>query len=170
MGVEMRLLLCFVIALVSVIPALVSFFEAKNSGDVLKKIFVTCGVVFLPTHMIFASFSLLARTNEGFTIMSLTWFSIVIFVLCEISIYSSTLFYFIKKKIGAFYEREICIAMAIINGFFGITYPLYHYLINTIDFLTMIVFLLPFIAHTTTLSLNAIKYEKPNKLNKKIKK
>ena len=170
MTVEMRLMLCFVIAVVSVIPALVAFFESKKYDNILKKVNVICGVVFVPTHIIYATFSLLARTNEGFTIMSLTWFSIVIFVLSELSLFGSVFFYFFKKKLGLNFERGICITFVAVNGVFGLVYPLYHYLISTIDFLTMIVFLLPIVAHTVVLTLNSMQYEKTKKTNAKLKK
>ena len=163
MGVEMRLLLCFVIAVLSAVPALVAFLEAKKYDNIKKKVNLICGSFFIPSHIICASFSVLARTNDGFTIMSLTWFSIIIFILSEITLFGSVLFYFFKKKLGLTFEREFCIAFAVANGVFGLIYSLYHYFIYTIDFITMIIFILPFAAHTTVLAINSLRYKKNKK-------
>ena len=170
MSVEMRLMLCFVIAIISVAPALVAFCEAKKYDNFLKRVYLICGSVFIPTHIIFAAFSLLARTNDGFTIMSLTWFSIIIFVLSEVSLFGSVIFYFLSQKFVFLLEEKIIISFAVVNGLFGLIFPIYHYLISTIDFLTMIVFLLPFVTHTTVLTIKCTKYEKPKTMVKKVKK
>ena len=87
MDVNTKIILFLVIAIVSVTPSLVAFFEMKKRDGIVKRILLISGIVFIPTNIIFSGLSILAQTNDGFTIMSLTWFSIIIFVLCELAVY-----------------------------------------------------------------------------------
>lgn len=170
MSVETRLMLFFVISLIAVIPSMVAFFEMKKKEQLQKRIYAICGAVFIPMHIMFSTLSILAKTNDGFTIMSLTWFSIILFVLCELVLYISTVFYFLKDHVKVNAKR-MYILFAVLTAVFGTFYTLYHYIIcYSIDFFTLIVFLLPYISHTVVFSMLAKDVKTENNLKKLIKK
>lgn len=164
-----------IISIISVVPSLVAFFESKKSEEVFKKIYTTLGAVFIPSHLIFSTTSILTKTNfiidEKFvSIINITWFSLVFFILAEVALFSSTVFYFVKGLLNLKAERAICISFAVVTGLFGIVFSVYHYYIDTINFVNMLLYLLPFALHTAVLVLNVIKYKKVKTSNKIFKK
>lgn len=173
MTLEIKIMLFILISALSVLPSVVSFMEHKKAsisqsgGSSRKsKILLALGILFIPTHILFASMSLLAQTNDGFTIMSLTWFSIVLFILCELALYFSVGFYFYNRNSNKNLRTEYMV-LGVINAVLGIGYVLYHFFIcYSIDLITMLVFMAPFCACSATLILKSISYKKTVKKKK----